>query len=370
MTQHHNHATSQALQEEIRYLYDGWNVIAELDDSLVISRNYLWGLDLTQTMQGAGGIGGLLAAVESSGSVYEYLYDGDGDVTGILDDSGRVVATYAYNVFGRVEGATGHYKDTNRFQYSTKAIESWVTNHYYFGYRYYDPINGRWLSRDPLDEKGGANIYGFVENDPANSIEYLGEFPFKLVIVAVVVATAVWAISKINERKRPQKLPDGSSKKYTGKGIVEVTVEDCSIVILDGHGARNVAHKFNFKGNSAGAFVGCYPSTTNSEIPDANAIPFAPMHSEEVNDGKTNFMGARPKDEDRRELWDGALVKARSLCNSCNEVKIVITDQNWKSLGIADFPPDPDVAFTFECDSGRLMQTHRGPEGYWEFDKE
>jgi hypothetical protein len=43
-----------------------------------------------------------------------------------------------------------------------------------YGFRYYDPKTGRWLGRDPIGERGGANLYGFVGNDGANQIELLG----------------------------------------------------------------------------------------------------------------------------------------------------------------------------------------------------
>ena len=35
-------------------------------------------------------------------------------------------------------------------------------------YRYYDPANGRWLTRDPMGYAGGVNLYGYVGNDPGN----------------------------------------------------------------------------------------------------------------------------------------------------------------------------------------------------------
>jgi hypothetical protein len=41
-------------------------------------------------------------------------------------------------------------------------------------YRYYDPLTGRWPSRDPIEEKGGLNLYGFVGNDGVGSVDYLG----------------------------------------------------------------------------------------------------------------------------------------------------------------------------------------------------
>jgi len=45
---------------------------------------------------------------------------------------------------------------------------------YYYGYRYYNPSVGRWLSRDPLEEEGGVNLYGFVRNDPLRFVDPFG----------------------------------------------------------------------------------------------------------------------------------------------------------------------------------------------------
>ena len=44
----------------------------------------------------------------------------------------------------------------------------------YYGYRYYSPDLGRWISRDPIEEQGGFNLYAFVNNDPVNKIDLLG----------------------------------------------------------------------------------------------------------------------------------------------------------------------------------------------------
>ena len=48
------------------------------------------------------------------------------------------------------------------------------TGLYYYGYRYYDPETGRWLSRDPLEEEGGINLYEFLGNDPINFYDPYG----------------------------------------------------------------------------------------------------------------------------------------------------------------------------------------------------
>ncbi len=43
-----------------------------------------------------------------------------------------------------------------------------------YGYRYYDPLTGRWPSRDPIGEEGGLNLYGFVSNSPTQFVDLLG----------------------------------------------------------------------------------------------------------------------------------------------------------------------------------------------------
>jgi RHS repeat-associated protein len=55
-----------------------------------------------------------------------------------------------------------------------------VTGLYYYGYRFYDPLTGRWPSRDPIEESGGVNLYGFVGNNGANQWDMLGLAVFVL----------------------------------------------------------------------------------------------------------------------------------------------------------------------------------------------
>ncbi len=44
----------------------------------------------------------------------------------------------------------------------------------YYGFRYYNPGTGRWINRDPIEERGGLNLYGMVGNDAVNKWDYLG----------------------------------------------------------------------------------------------------------------------------------------------------------------------------------------------------
>jgi len=61
----------------------------------------------------------------------------------------------------------------NPFRFSTKFQDD-ETGLLYYGFRYYDPSTGRWNSRDPVDEWGGMNLFGFVSNNALSNCDKLG----------------------------------------------------------------------------------------------------------------------------------------------------------------------------------------------------
>jgi len=63
----------------------------------------------------------------------------------------------------------------NPFRFSTKYQDD-ETDLLYYGYRYYNAGTGRWVSRDPIGERGGLNLYAFVQNSPATTFDALGLF--------------------------------------------------------------------------------------------------------------------------------------------------------------------------------------------------
>ncbi|MDD2763158.1 MAG: chitobiase/beta-hexosaminidase C-terminal domain-containing protein [Opitutaceae bacterium] len=160
----------------VRYVYDGWRVAEELDGSFAALRSYTRGLDLSGTLEGAGGIGGLLAMTQPAGSIFtaaSYFYDGNGNVMDLIDDAGSSLAHYQYSPFGERLTATGPLVDINPYQFSSKERDP-ATGLYYYGYRWYSPSVGRWPSRDPIEEQGGVNLYGFVGNSPVCRIDRIG----------------------------------------------------------------------------------------------------------------------------------------------------------------------------------------------------
>jgi RHS repeat-associated protein len=62
----------------------------------------------------------------------------------------------------------------NPIRWSTKYTDD-ETDLVYYGHRYYTLSTGRWLNRDPIEEAGGANLYGFIDNEPISNVDLLGE---------------------------------------------------------------------------------------------------------------------------------------------------------------------------------------------------
>jgi len=165
-----------------RFWYDEWNLMAEETqkagaDPSSIWRTYIWGTDLSGTMQGAGGVGGLLG-LASGTTTCAVCSDANGNVTGLVEGlSGTLVARWDYDAFGNLVSdwvsLTMSSSALCPFRFSTKYHDpesQWL----YYGYRYYSPETGRWLSRDPIAERGGVNLYGMVGNDAVNRWDYLG----------------------------------------------------------------------------------------------------------------------------------------------------------------------------------------------------
>jgi RHS repeat-associated protein len=117
-----------------------------------------------------GGIGGLLKR-RSGGTGYSFLNDAAGNVTAVVDSAQAVVASYRYDPFGRVESESGTLAQDFRFQSKFLDPRSGLS---YFGFRWDAPGDGRWLTRDPLRERAGLNLYDYVGNDPLNGTDAWG----------------------------------------------------------------------------------------------------------------------------------------------------------------------------------------------------
>ncbi|HBJ85738.1 MAG TPA: hypothetical protein DDZ88_18065, partial [Verrucomicrobiales bacterium] len=173
------------LVKDLRFVHDGYQMIAELDHTFAtgtglagsrVTRTFLWGPDVSGTMSGAGGVGGLLNTTYQ-GVSYQVCSDANGNVTGLVPTSGpgagTLVARFDYDPFGNRITNTGPDVELCPFGFSTKYTDS-ETGIVNYELRPYQPGTGRFMCPDPIEERGGVNLYGFVGNDAVNEWDYLG----------------------------------------------------------------------------------------------------------------------------------------------------------------------------------------------------
>ncbi len=172
---------SGTLISERRFIYDGWNVIAEIDGSGTLKRSFAWGLDLHGSLTASGGVGALLQVHDfEQNKTLLPAFDGNGNVVALFNaesPSGTLEASYEYSPFGELQRTVGSYALANPFRFSSKWQDD-ESELVYYGFRYYSAREGRFLGRDPIEEEGGLNLYGFCGNDGANRYDYLGQKSF------------------------------------------------------------------------------------------------------------------------------------------------------------------------------------------------
>jgi RHS repeat-associated protein len=102
------------------------------------------------------------------------FHDTNGNVVALADmASHEVTARFEYDAFGNVVSAVGSGAAGHPLRFSGR-YEDAETGLFYYGFRYLDPRTGRWISRDPIGEAGGVNLYGFAGNDGLNGVDVLG----------------------------------------------------------------------------------------------------------------------------------------------------------------------------------------------------
>ena len=166
------------------FIYDGWNLLAEIDLNAKKETNYVWGLDRGGSLHGpAGGVGGLLARIDKGQQVTHYTYDNRGNASQLISSDGTIISTYQYDPYGNLLPGSSPNVDPNPFRFSTKYHDSDL-NLYNYGYRHYSPTTGRWLTRDPIGELGGKNLYTFANNS-INNIDSNGLYVYDIHYIAV-----------------------------------------------------------------------------------------------------------------------------------------------------------------------------------------
>ena len=138
--------------ETMNYLYDGYNVIEEVDNGGNVLARYTQGSHVDEWL-----------AELRSGTTSYYERDGLGSITSLSNSSGALANTYTYDAFGELTASTGTL--TNPFQYTGREFDQ-ETGLNYNRACYYDPFAERFLSEDPIGFNGGIDFYAYVANNP------------------------------------------------------------------------------------------------------------------------------------------------------------------------------------------------------------
>jgi RHS repeat-associated protein len=171
------------ITSQLRFVHQGYQIIAEINATspFAVVRSYTWGLDLSGTVGGGGGVGGLLQ-IHDATSRYQPLYNANGNVRGLITGdafgtfpAGAIVAAYDYNVFGEAAATVGSaaIASANPIRFASKYLDV-ETGLYDHNHRFYDPAQGRFINRDPIGEAGGVNLYAYARNRPNQSWDWLG----------------------------------------------------------------------------------------------------------------------------------------------------------------------------------------------------
>jgi RHS repeat-associated protein len=218
-----NRCVSRVINGEPRYLtYDGWSLLEDRDGAGRLSAKHLHG----------GSVDEVLATVTPAGARYLHQ-DGLGNVVALTDGSGAMLERVRYDAYGQPEhltatGAVSGVSPTgNRFLFTGR---EWFSE---LGlqdnrHRYYHPGIGRWLSRDPIGERGGLNLYAYAGNSPTAFTD-----PFGLT-------------SKCPPCPSCEKLHSGCSKAVNEDFLVKSTmwrqVRDAYLAAVDDWKGREIRH--------------------------------------------------------------------------------------------------------------------------------
>ena len=177
-----------------RFVYDGPNVVLELNASNEVVQAYVNGPGMDQPIERIGFIDGTPRTRQV------FHADGLGSIAALTDQTGEPVQSYTYAAFGGIRARTG--SDLNRVTYTAREAIGDSLGFFYYRNRVLDPATGRFTSEDPLRFVDGANIYIYVGNNPLLFVDPTGEVELTTALgVVAICALVVSCVSDCNSRK-------------------------------------------------------------------------------------------------------------------------------------------------------------------------
>jgi RHS repeat-associated protein len=161
------------------YVYDADNILFEYDDTGAIGNRYTHGPGMDEHLM-----------INTGKDKYYYHADGLGSIVALTDAAGNSVQAYEYDSFGNLKDQKNRVKQP--YTYTGREWDK-ETGLYYYRARYYDPMEGRFISKDPSGFAGGdANLYGYVKQNSINMVDPTGKVGAVPIIVGGAVVATGW----------------------------------------------------------------------------------------------------------------------------------------------------------------------------------
>jgi RHS repeat-associated protein len=163
------------------FTYDGLGrrvkIVEKTGITVTATRQFIWdGLTIAEELDSTGVLAKQFFAQGQINGTTPFFYTRDhlGSVREVVDNTATLRSRYDYDPYGRRTLLSG-----------TDVADFGFTGHFFHAlsglhlapYRFYDGTIGRWFSRDPLAEKGGINLYSYVNNSPTGFVDRSGHFP-------------------------------------------------------------------------------------------------------------------------------------------------------------------------------------------------
>ena len=215
-----------------------------------------------------------------NGSTYYYVFNGQGDVIGITDGTGNMLARYTYDAWGKpltitdgagadVSGNASHIANVNPFRYRGYYYDK-ESGLYYLQSRYYDPVVGRFINADGITDGGaklvGNNLFVYGANNPINNVDPTGNWIIKSAIkwlaknvVKPLVKTVQNVLSKTSGTFSQGVSVSGNTGIWSGGAQIGITVDTKGNIALQGSVSGGAS-----SAGSLGCSVTKYRTVTNA----------------------------------------------------------------------------------------------------------
>ena len=181
-----------------RYLYRGYLQIASLDmlaTRPALMHSYIW----DPTQPSATRLLGMTRHHHNNGNDLEYLYyvhDALKNVTALIDNHNVMRASYAYCPFGGIRTIQGDLAQENKFRFSCEFADD-DTGLIYYNYRHLNPIDGRWINRDPGMYHERFGLYNYVHNKVYQNYDQLGLWALLDDLIATTAGAVVGVVGQL-----------------------------------------------------------------------------------------------------------------------------------------------------------------------------